>query len=143
MKIIFVTNNNIGSIVTRWFTWSTYSHVVLAYRDRVISADFFEGVKLYTTKDFLIKYKKIQVAEVLNVDEDKAWQFALHQVGKPYDYLNILGIFFKRDWTNSETWMCSELTSVALHEGGVTLIKKSANRVTPEDLLNSPLVNLI
>jgi uncharacterized protein YycO len=141
MRIVLCTNQNIGSIFTRWFTWSEYSHCALVFDGKVIEATFWHGVTVTPLSEFLLRYKKILFCEVPGVDEYKAGTWALKQAGKPYDYKAVFGLFVKRDWTNDQAWFCSELVAVALHEGGITLLRKSASRVTPEDILNSPLVN--
>lgn len=143
MYLIFVTNNNPGSWFIRWFTRSEYSHVVLVYNNEVIEATFWHGVHKQSLDVILKSYKKILFREVENVDSAKAWSFAESQIGKPYDWLSLLGMFFRHRWTSTKAWFCSELVACALFEGGVTIIRKEANRVTPENLLNSPLIKPI
>ena len=140
MKIVFATNNKIGSLFIRWFTWSRYSHVALVWGSNVIEATLAHGVRVFPFRSFVKKYKSVLLCNVKGVDEKKAVAFTLNQLNKPYDIKAIFGFVLRRKWTDAERWFCSELVAVALHEGGVTLIKKEAHRVTPEDLLCSPLV---
>lgn len=140
MKIVFCTNQNIGSIFTRWWTWSEYSHCGLVFDGKVIEATFWHGVTITPLAEFMGRYKKILFCEVPNTDEVKAGEWALKQVGKPYDYKAVFALFIKRKWTCDTSWFCSELVAVSIYEGGVTLFRKEASRVTPEDILNSPLV---
>lgn len=143
MYVAFCTNNKIHSFFIRWFTQSRYSHVALVKNNEVIDATFRYGVKKRQLLDLKTSYSLIEFREVPNLDEEKAWKFAENQIGKPYDWLSILGIFFRRKWTSDISWFCSELIACSLFEGGVTVIRKQANRVTPENLLNSPLIKPI
>ena len=143
MYVAFCTNNKIHSFFIRWFTQSCYSHVALVKNNEIIDATFRYGVKRRQLIDLKISYSIIEFREVPNLDKEKAWKFAENQIGKPYDWLSLLGIFFRRKWTSDISWFCSELIACSLFEGGVTVIRKQANRVTPENLLNSPLIKPI
>ena len=142
IKIYFVTDNQIGSILLRYWMWSPYSHCAIGYKDKVISATFYHGVILEDLDVFLSRYKakNIKVCRVDNLDVQKAWQFGLEQVGKPYDLKSIIGFLIKRSWVDTNAWQCSELATAMIFNGGVTLIRKEAYRVTPADLLNNILV---
>lgn len=141
MRIVFVTDNMPWSIIIRWFTWSKYSHVGLLFSDNeVIDATLRKGVSKKTLEEYKKKYKNIKTCSVPNVNEFETRVFAEKQLGKPYDWKALFGMLIRRKWTDENSWFCSELVAVALHKGGVTIIKKEASRVTPEDLLNSPLI---
>ena len=141
MKIIFATDNKPWSVFIRWFTWSRYSHVALVNRKNVIEATLLHGVKITSLDEFLTKYKKnILICDVPKANVKKVWAFAVQQLNKSYDLKAIFGLVLRRKWTDDKKWFCSELVTVALYNGGATIIRKDAYRVTPEDLLNSPLV---
>ena len=64
----------------------------------------------------------------------QAWDFLNAQIGKPYDFANVLGILFNQDWTNQKAWMCSRLWVATLETIG--LIGKMDSNVsffTPQD----------
>lgn len=143
MNIIFVTDNKLGSIFIRWFTWSNYSHVALMKGDTIIEATLKHGVVVKPLQDFMKKYKRKLICEVEGVDEEKAWNFALDQCNKPYDVKAIFGFLLRRNWTDDNSWFCSELVAASLLKGGVSIVRKDASRVTPEDILNSPLVKIV
>jgi uncharacterized protein YycO len=143
MNVIFATDKKIWSVFIRWFTWSKYSHVALVNGDKVIEATLAHGVRMTSLDNFLSRYKKTLMCDVTVVDEEKAWNFALKQICKPYDISAIIGLALRRKWTNDDKWFCSELVVASLYQGGVTLIRKDTYRVTPEDILNSPLVKIV
>jgi uncharacterized protein YycO len=70
---------------------------------------------------------------------DKAFEWALTQAGKSYDFSAIGGIALDRDWRDSRRWFCSELIAAAFEAAGSPLLNPSANvwRITPRDLLLS------
>ena len=142
MRVIFVTDNWPWSNFIRWFTWSKYSHVGLLFSDdKIVDTTLRKGVSEKTLEHYLTRYKNVKICEVPNVDEAKVKEFAYSQIGKKYDWTAIVGFVARRDWTKEDNWFCSELVAVALHKGGVTVIRKEASRVTPEDILNSPLLS--
>lgn len=144
MKIIFATDNKPWSFLIRWFTWSRYSHVAIVNRQKVIEATLLHGVRVAPLQEFLDKYKEnILICDVPKANVKKAWAFATQQLNKPYDLKAVFGLVFRKRWTDDKKWFCSELATVALYNGGATIIRKEAYRVTPEDLLNSPLVKPI
>jgi uncharacterized protein YycO len=140
MKLLFATDNNIGSILTRWWLFSKYSHVAISKDGQVIEATFWHGVRQVPEEDFIKKYKEVLHCHVNNVDDEKAWKFASEQVGKPYDYTALFGLLFRKNWQEPDSYFCSELVACALIAGGIEVIRRESPRVTPQDLLNSFLV---
>lgn len=143
MKIVFVTDNKPWSVFIRWFTWSSYSHVALMKEDSIIEATLKHGVVIRPFHEFIKKYKTKLICEIEDIDEKKAWSFALDQCHKSYDIGAIFGFIFRRNWTDDDSWFCSELVAASLLKGGVIIGRKDASRVTPEDILNSPLVKIV
>jgi len=71
----------------------------------------------------------------------KAYQWALTQVGKPYDFSAIAGITLDRNWHDERRWFCSELIVVAFEKAGAPILSTRPSsafwRITPRDLLLS------
>ena len=66
------------------------------------------------------------------------WDFALNQVGKPYDTTAIWAFALgrSRDWREDDSWFCSELISCALEQAGIIKsLYYGASKVTPAELL--------
>ncbi|MBE0471771.1 MAG: hypothetical protein IBX55_19955 [Methyloprofundus sp.] len=135
----FTARRKIGSWLIRQFTWSDYSHVDIVLPDgRLLGARLDGGVSIQPTGDF---EKCLRVA----VDApDHVIDIALTQIGKHYDISAIFGIIFRRDWHKPKKWFCSELVAWAFEQAGTPLLRtENFNRVTPRDLLMSPLIKLI
>jgi uncharacterized protein YycO len=65
----------------------------------------------------------------------------LQQIGKPYDFLAVAAMPFRRDWRDDKRWFCSELAIAGFEQAGIDLLNIThLNRVTPRDLYLSPLL---
>jgi hypothetical protein len=72
------------------------------------------------------------------VEDEKFWNgwgWLDEQVGKKYDYGDILSIMLNRDWHDTSRWICSELWIDAMEQFGLTnrIDSSIANRFTPQD----------
>ena len=139
IELRFITSRSIVSWLIRRLTWSDYSHVefVLPYGYLGAQAD---GVKV---RDF--DYCKPTKSAICHVDCPPevtriVLDYAKKQVGKPYDFMALVGGLFHRDWKKSNCWFCSELVAACFAYAGYPLIKGPVNRVTPGMLFNSILV---
>lgn len=66
---------------------------------------------------------------------------ARSQVGRPYDWAGVLGVALHRDWREADSWFCSELIAWAFAQAGRPILRSdTVNRITPRDLLLSPLL---
>ena len=76
---------------------------------------------------------------------DNAYQAALSDVGKKYDWLDILGFAFARDWHRPGRYICSELVDWAFKQAGAPLTNTWApsHRVSPRDIIFSPAVSFV
>ena len=70
---------------------------------------------------------------------DAAYEVALTQVGKRYDFSAITGIALDRNWRDPSRWFCSELVAAAFESVDAPLLNPAAQvwRITPRDLLLS------
>lgn len=86
--------------------------------------------------------KKGRIYEIYRLKEgilssfnmEKAVKWALNQVGKKYDFLQILGILLKRSIGRTSKYICSEFVVKFYEVGGVRLCKdKKLNLIVPTD----------
>lgn len=90
------------------FSWSKWSHVALVDGDYVIEATAMHGVRRVKIEEALHGTKH-EFATLPCKDPQAIIDAAMTQLGKPYDFLAILGIGLKRDWQEDDKWVCSEL----------------------------------
>lgn len=76
--------------------------------------------------------------EIVEISIDKGWEYALSQVGKPYDYLAVVALAcpftIKYNWLDNGHWFCSELVIASLMHAGVNINADEVWGVTPKDL---------
>ena len=139
MHLLFLRRSTPACLAIRLATWSRWSHVAAVFGQQAFEATARRGVRQTT------------VAEVLVGATDHAWasvpcrtepalRFLEAQVGKPYDWTAIVGMLLRRDWQEDDSWFCSELVATASVVAGVPIIRKTQNRVTPEDVWTSVAV---
>lgn len=149
MRVLFTNTKNTFSWLIRVFTRSEWNHVdILVDDDSILGAvtgytppwTFNGGVKITSLRSRTLSPSTHHYM-LLNIDlpdESAALNFALDQVGKPYDWTSIFGmVFFRRRWQDPDKWFCSELVAAACVAGGLTPSQKASYRVTPGDLANS------
>jgi hypothetical protein len=146
-QILFSTNNLPGSVLIRVGTWSDYSHVDIISPDResglILGATPWHGVSHRAIEDRIDHSTRWMICE-FDADPKRVWAYAESQIGKKYDWLGCLGIAVHRDWEEDDKWFCSELVAKAALQAGVPLINRRTrvNRVTPQMLLDSPLLTV-
>jgi hypothetical protein len=159
--IRFSTQKDLISGAIRAFTWSTVSHVDielpagLKYADnRVTLRGDLVGARFNQDKG-LSKGVSVRPHDYNNVSREiymqtrtspdldaKVYAAALSQVGKPYDLSGIINFALHRDWRETDSWFCSELVAWAFEQAGYKLLNTpDVNRITPRDLLLSPLLS--
>lgn len=134
LKVIFTCGKNIGSPLIRFLTWSPWSHVAILDGDYVVEASY-PRVRRTPFKDYNKNHDPIEVCSFSCPDPQAAICFANQQVGKPYDFIALLGFLFHRNWADVRQWFCSELVACALEKGGRKLFRDELlTRVTPQHL---------
>lgn len=131
-----------GAIV-RMATWSWCSHVGFKLDDgRVLDATPEAGVSIRNAKDDAsTRYFHIDSTWLGQIERERLLAFAMAQIGKPYDWLAIVGFGLRRDWHDDDAWFCSELVAGAFAYAGRPLLQADhLDRITPRDLLMSPLL---
>lgn len=122
MELIFARQLTVSSALLRLAQWfSLWSHVGIADGPLVIEALALHGGVVATPRaEFMARVSEWQSVEVPVPDEHEALWFARQQVGKPYDWLGVLGIAFReRAWAEPDSWYCTELAEAALAAGGL------------------------
>lgn len=140
--IRFVTDPCFISRAIRTITWSGFSHVEFMLNSEMILGCFGDtGVSIRS-------YYPCPVEEIYSIpcteeQQQNVFKQALSQLGKPYDYSDILGILLHRDWRSVDRWICSEHLTWAFETGGLPLLNvpgNCVNRITPRDVSLSPLL---
>lgn len=61
------------------------------------------------------------------------------QIGKPYDWRDIVGFAipaaFTRGWNDQRSWICSELQAWAEEQAGLVHTSMAASRIAPNDIM--------
>lgn len=121
-------------------TWSWASHVDFVLPDgRLFGAVASNGVCARELR--LEHYSRCERHRADIPNEALLW--ALDQDGKDYDWSAIFGFIARRDWQNKDRWFCAELVQCASMQVGMPLLRGDYWRISPRDLLLSPLVELL
>ena len=114
------------------FTWSEYSHVEFVLPNGYLGSQaLLGGVKL---RPFNYAPNYVFVTRYVDCSDDQAYKvidYAMNQIGKPYDFAGILGLLTHRDWRKANSWFCSEFVAASLEKGGIYLFRLPVDRVTP------------
>lgn len=122
LKVVFTSQDNVGSGFIRAVEGGDYSHMALVLPgDRVIESVKATGVRIRRLDSLLEDAWHYSLMHLEVPDENAAVDFAMKQVGKPYDTMGLVGFGFGRDWQQDDKWYCSELGMTILHHGGITL----------------------
>ncbi len=144
--------NQIGAKVIQVGTWSWADHVDFVLPDGSLlgalaldpsgkfTKDCFRkgGVQIHPMMP-IAHYSRV---ERYNIDAPSSvLDYALSQVGKPYDWKGIFAfVSHNRDWQEDDAWFCSELVAFSFEQAGFPLVRDVAYRITPRDLLLSTLL---
>ena len=125
------------------FTWSQISHVEFVFQDGYLGAVAPDGVKLRPFDYTKPKKEWFGTVECTDEQAAKIKGFARAQIGKPYDYLQILGIVLHKDGGNNYSWFCSELVFASFANAGILLLDRDPqDRITPYDIFSCALVKV-
>ena len=120
-------------------TWSRWSHVELVTDDGYLGAHNEGGVQVRDLDYAKVVDEMFGVAFVTKEQSERVLDYAMDQLGKPYDYTALAGIIFHRDWAAAKRWFCSELIAASFDYAGVPLLKRIPyERITPGMLAQSP-----
>jgi len=132
----FSCSRSIAASAIRFGTWSWCSHVDLVLPDGSLLGAIPGGVQIHRLEE-PARVERFRVA----ADEGAVVAAMQSQLGRPYDWDGILGWTFRRDWQEEDSWFCSELVAWAFQQAGNPLLRaECVHRITPRDLLLSPLL---
>ena len=134
----FSTTNHPLSRIVCWATWSPFSHVDLLLPDgRVLGSEWDTGVTIRNQRRDYTRIARLTA----DIPFDAYYDALMTQIGKPYDWSGVIGIMAHKEWQKKNSWFCSELQAWAAEQCGVRLLRRTdVSRVTPRDLLISPLL---
>jgi len=139
VSILLSTSSNPCDTFIRWTTRSEYSHADFILPDgQLFGAHPLKGVCRRPPDPSRRSIRLIAPGAPATVLD-----YALTQEGKPYDFTAVFAqILFNRNWQWEGSWFCSELIAASFFRAGVPLFPNgiSAYRVTPRDLLLSPVL---
>lgn len=139
VTLLFSTQKTLGSALIRFLTWSPYSHVDIVIGELVIGATASKGVKVSKLSTRLKNASKHAFYDIPDCEvASQVHDLALSQTGKGYDYMAIIGFFFRRNWEKENRWFCSELVAWCIQHAGYKLFNEKLHRIAPRDLLILP-----
>lgn len=134
MKVIFTYHPySVFSAAIRLATFSKFSHAALVLPNNlVVDSTLSDGVHTSTMEEFCKKYANIVMVDIPVPDEYAAVNFAIDQIGKPYDWTALVGMVVQRNWQEDDSWFCSELVEAILKAGGTHRFRDELSRITPQ-----------
>lgn len=138
----FSTTKHISSKAIQFFTWSWASHVDFVLPNGklfgALATQDGGGVRLHDAENYT-RIERFQVDAPESIID-----IAMTQEWKPYDWAGIFGLVLReRNWEDDDKWFCSELVAWSFKQGGFPLLNETTSRITPRDLLISPLLKPI
>ena len=134
VRLVFTRRRHPGSVLLRAFLWSAWSHCAIVDGVDIIEAAADGGVRIRELGDLLRESSEHAFVDVPTSDARAVIAAARSQVGKPYDWLGVLGIGVRRRWQDNDRWFCSELIAWAFERAGWPLFRGQPWRITPRDL---------
>ena len=142
IEIEFVGTNSLAGRVIKWGTMSDIDHAQFVLADgRRLGAMPGQGVAYGPPPAAGATVERHKIDAPQSVID-----FAVEQLGKPYDWGAVLAIgariTLNRDWRETDRWFCSELVAAAFEAGGVPLVHaRDLAVITPRDLTLSTRLN--
>lgn len=133
--LLFTRTRTLHSLAVRLFTGSPWSHVEFIDGTNVIGA-LPGGVAVDSLRKRLAEVSAYQIVRVPCAEPLRVLTACYSQLGKPYDFLGILGLVTRRRrWQKASSWFCSELVSWCFAAVGQPLFREEQVwRVTPQHL---------
>ena len=146
IQLQFVSEADIGSRTISWFSQGHFSHVdallpdghLLGSRhDWTCSSpgvvrDIPPGVRIRPPSYLNFSRRIVMTVPATDAQTKAFYDFLNTQIGKPYDSLAIVGFMIGRDWREDDSWICSELQTMAGETA--TILPRlyiAANKITP------------
>lgn len=140
LTVGYVTSGELGSRLIEWRSAGGPSHATtLVAPGWVIDARFRGGVArrpISYLEKAKVRWLRIPATEMR---VRAAIEALRSQIGKPYDWRDIVGFAipqaFTRSWKDERAWICSELQIWAEQKGGIVTTSKSVARIDPNDAM--------
>jgi uncharacterized protein YycO len=141
IELNFVNGTGLVSDFIEFWTWGDWSHVDIKTPTGWLGARSNGGVQIRPWNYCQVKSQETRTITLPPEQELIIMNWFTSQIGKPYDYLAIAGMPFRKDWRNEDRWFCSELIAAGFQQTNTPLLNTNhLNRVTPRDLYLSPLL---
>jgi uncharacterized protein YycO len=135
----FLQGTGLDSQLIEWYGGGPrYSHVDTVMPDgTLLGSRLPDGVRVrdaaYTGTQETLKIS-IPCSDAITASY---YAFLNSQLGKPYDCEGILAFVLGRDWSDPESWFCSELVAAGLQQSGYFRfpLASTSNKITPPDLI--------
>lgn len=140
VQLRFVGYNTAVSAMIRAVEYDfKFSHVECVLPDhRIIGAYDTKGVAIqqpdYDHGSSILD-QNFCVVKCSAVQAQLFHDFLFSQLGKPYDYTAVAAFVADRNWSENDSWFCSELICAALvHAQILPAMPISVSKITPRDL---------
>ena len=140
---------SLTSRLIRWWQWGfPYTHVAYCFVLRNPNDPYVIEAWNYVRSGFFSEVHTpgtefaVYSVQVTEEQKEKIEKFLQRQLGKPYDWLGILGFPLRSSkLERKDRWFCSELVFTAFKQAGVELLKNThPSEVSPRLFLKSPLL---
>lgn len=131
----------IGSWLICWWTWCDYSHVDIVVEKG--GSELWLGAKFIGGFKYREPYRYARATRKTFEASDKFILIAEKRLKTGYNWLGLIGIFFRQNWTLKNHEFCDQAVLDIAHEDGVHLLRLldgKSYHATQADLLRSPLL---
>ena len=112
-------------------SWS-HERLILPWQpDMCVEAIFGKGVRYISLEEAKAKSSKWAIQDFPVADPDAAKSWLLEQIGKGYDYLGALGLFFGKDWDDPKRLWCSEVVEGYFRAGSTPRFRHNPGKLNP------------
>lgn len=148
MKILLSAVNAPGAWLIRFCTFGKFSHCDVFLDDETLmGAHMIGGVKKQAFKERLHQCSRVAIyrIEATPAEEAKVLAAAYSTEGARYDWLAIVGWFFRQNWDSRARWFCSEWLIWIFRAADIYIVAALAKvkRIVPQDIEISPLPQLV
>jgi uncharacterized protein YycO len=143
IRIFAHVGSGFGPFLIRLGTRSPYSHVGFydPDSDKTWESVTRPGVVVADGLNYPLSNTDIFIVELTVEEKSRLIKFLNDQLGKPYDWTALTHIFnYRRDWTEDDSWFCSELVAAGMKKIGRPLLRKSCGRISPGDVTSSTVL---
>lgn len=102
------------------FKWGRASHSMIMDGDFVIHASMLHGVVRQPFSEAMSGQRIVALRDYSVPDRKAGMEWAMAQIGKPYDWRGAFGVSLDpdREWREDDSWFCHELSAGFLNACG-------------------------